>query len=174
MYSRHSGQINRQNCGFVRAPARRTPRGGGWLQVLRAIGVPRQRRLPFSAPRAGRDGPDASFDARADNSVCFGEVRFGCARPWRAASTSCRRIYLRRGTARVAVRRVESALHRFPASGQFDDVGRAELDDVNRAGCALSAGTIMKRVVVCLAPAFAVERFLGFLNTLTIAVAEVT
>jgi hypothetical protein len=32
----------------------------------------------------------------------------------------------------------------------------------------------MKRVVVCLAPAFAVERFLGFLNTLTIAVAEVT
>jgi len=32
----------------------------------------------------------------------------------------------------------------------------------------------MKRVVVCLAPAFAVKGFLGFLNTLNIAVAEVT
>jgi hypothetical protein len=29
-------------------------------------------------------------------------------------------------------------------------------------------------IVVCLAPAFAVEGFLGFLNTLNIAVAEVT
>jgi hypothetical protein len=32
-----------------------------------------------------------------------------------------------------------------------------------------SAGKIMKRVVVCLAPAIAVEGFLGFLNTLNIA-----
>jgi hypothetical protein len=36
------------------------------------------------------------------------------------------------------------------------------------------AGKIMKRVVVCLAPAITVEGFLGFLNTLNIAVAEVT
>ena len=48
-------------------------------------------------------------------------------------------------------------------------------DQLDRAGCVQSAGKIMIRVVVCLAPAIAVERFLGFLNTLNIIVAaEVT
>jgi hypothetical protein len=61
---------------------------------------------------------------------------------------------------------VESGLHRFSASGPFDHV--------DRAWCAPSAGKIMKRLVVCLAPAIAVERFLGFLDTLNIAAAEVT
>jgi hypothetical protein len=35
-------------------------------------------------------------------------------------------------------------------------------------------GKIMECVVVCLAPAIALEGFLGFINTLNIAVAEVT
>jgi hypothetical protein len=62
---------------------------------------------------------------------------------------------------------VESALQQFSTSGQFDQL--------DRAGCVQSAGKIMIRVVVCLAPAIAVERFLGFLNTLNIIVAaEVT
>ena len=126
------------------------------------------------AGRAGSDAPDAPL-TREPTILCV-SVRAVCvsvrARARTRAVAGCSKYLVSPGLSssrrlRVSPREeVESALHRFPASGQFDHV--------DRAGCAQSAGKIMIRVVVCLAPAIAVEGFLGFLNTLNIAVAEVT
>ena len=116
------------------------------------------------AARVGWDGTDAPLTREPTIvSACASDrartrIVVACGRCLMPIAS-----YLRCGNARLALRR-----------GGIRLATKLSIPAISIAPGVHVGRKIMKRVVVCLAPAVAVEGFLGFLNTLNIAGAEVT